>query len=142
MRLVARIVHARDHLRRAVLLLRELADDEVVLVVAGDGEHEVGRALDPGALEDEELGRVAALDDVLELLLERGEAVGALLDQRHLVARAEQDPREVRADLAAAATRMYICARLRLRGSQARADSIRASIASRSGRPCAGRAAA
>ena len=34
-RLVARVVHARDHLRHAVLLLRHLADDQVVLVVAG-----------------------------------------------------------------------------------------------------------
>ena len=45
-RLVARVVDARDHLRHAVLLLRELADDDVVLVVAGDREHEVGRPRD------------------------------------------------------------------------------------------------
>src|SRR6184192_3308927 len=71
-RLVARIVDARDHLRDGVTLLRELADHEVVLVVAGHREDEIGRALDPGALEDEELRRVAAVDDVLELLLQCG----------------------------------------------------------------------
>src|SRR6266511_4982249 len=77
MGLVARVVHARDHLWDLVLLLGDLADDEVVLVVAGDREHEVRRPLDAGPLEDEELRRVSALHDVLELLLERREAVGA-----------------------------------------------------------------
>ena len=38
--LVARVVDARDHLPDAVPLLGELADDEVVLVVAGHGEHD------------------------------------------------------------------------------------------------------
>ena len=37
-RLVARVVHARDHLLDAVLLARDLADHDVVLVVAGDRE--------------------------------------------------------------------------------------------------------
>ena len=101
-RLVARVVDARDHLRDAVLLLRELADDEVVLVVAGDREHEVGGALDPGRLEDVELGRVAVVDVEVELLLEPAVAVEALLDQRHLVVRADQRARHVGADLAAA----------------------------------------
>ena len=96
MRLIARIVHAGDHLRHAVALLRELADDEVVLVVPRHREDEVGWPLDPGSLEDEELGRIAALDDVLELLLERGEPVAALLDQRHLVTRPQEQTREVR----------------------------------------------
>ena len=85
MRLVARVVDARDHLLDAVLLLRELADDHVVLVVARQREHDVGRPRDAGALEHEELGRVAALHLVLELVLEPLEAVAALLDQRHLV---------------------------------------------------------
>src|SRR5262249_4972817 len=80
-----------------------LADDDVVLVVAGDGEHEIGRALDARALENEQLGRVASLNRVLELLLEHGEAVRPLLDQRDLPASADQQPREVRADLASAA---------------------------------------
>ena len=70
-RLVARVVHARDHLRHAVLLARDLADDQVVLVVAGEREHDVGRPRDARALEDVELGRVAALHLVLELVLER-----------------------------------------------------------------------
>ena len=63
---------------------------------------EVGRPLDAGALEHEQLGRVAADHLVLELRLELVEPVRLLLDQRHLVAGAEQRPHQVRADLAAA----------------------------------------
>ena len=100
--LVARVVDARDHLRDAVLLAAELADDDVVLVVAGRRDEQVGRALDPGALEHEHLGGVAADHLVLELGLELVEAVRLLLDQRHLVAAAQQRAGEVRADLAAA----------------------------------------
>ena len=37
--------------RHAVAVARELADDDVVLVVAGHRDDDVGRALDPGALE-------------------------------------------------------------------------------------------
>jgi Trk K+ transport system NAD-binding subunit len=37
--LVARIVHARDHLRDAIALRRDLADDQVVLVVATSGDN-------------------------------------------------------------------------------------------------------
>ena len=101
-RLVARVVDARDRRLDAVAVARELADDDVVLVVAGHRDDDVGRALDPGALEHEELGRVAAVHLVLELGLELVEACRALLDQRHLVAVADQRPRQVRADLAAA----------------------------------------
>ena len=61
-----------------------------------------GGRLMPGALEHEQLGRVALVHLVLELGLELVEARGALLDQRHLVAVADQRPRQVRADLAAA----------------------------------------
>ena len=96
------IVDARDDLRDAVLLPRDLADDHVVLVVAGEREHDVGRARDARPLEDEELGRVAALHLVLELVLERLEAVAPLLDQRHLVAEPKKRAGDVRADLAAA----------------------------------------
>ena len=99
-RLVARVVDPGDHFRDAVLLAAELADHDVVLVVPGCGDEQVGRALDPGALEHEHLGRVAADHLVLELRLELVEAVGLLLDQRHLVAAAQQRAREVRADLA------------------------------------------
>ena len=60
-----------------------------------------GRAI-PARLEDEELGRVAALHLVLELVLELLEAVAPLLDQRHLVPEAKERARHVRADLAAA----------------------------------------
>src|SRR5207248_1470562 len=102
MRLVARVVHACDHLRHAVLLARDLADDHVVLVVAGEREHDIGRAGDPGALEHEELGCVAALHLVLELVLKLLEAVAPLLDQRHLMSEPEEGTGDVRADLAAA----------------------------------------
>ena len=78
------------------------ADDHVVLVVAGEREQDVGRPRDPGALEHEELGRVAALHLMLELVLEALEPVAALLDQRHLVAEAHERAGDVRADLAAA----------------------------------------
>ena len=73
---VARVVDARDHAVAEVLLLGDLADEDVVLVVAGDGDHEVG-ALDAGALEHPQLGRVAVLDGVLELLLVGEVASGA-----------------------------------------------------------------
>ena len=63
---------------------------------------EVGRPRDAGALEHEQLGRVAADHLVLELRLELVEPVRLLLDQRHLVAGAQQRPGQVRADLAAA----------------------------------------
>ena len=45
-RLVARVVDARDHLLHAVPLARELGDDEVVLVVAGHRHHDVRRPRD------------------------------------------------------------------------------------------------
>ncbi len=85
----------------AVLLAGDLADDHVVLVVAGEREDDVGRTCDAGPLEHEELGRVAALHLVLELLLERVVAVAPLFDQRHLVPEAEERARDVRTDLAA-----------------------------------------
>ena len=98
---VARVVAARDDPRDAVLLARDLADQDVVLVVAGDGDHEVG-ALDPGALQHPQLGAVAVLDAVLELLLDDRVAVLVGLDDRHLVPLLDQLPREVPADLAGA----------------------------------------
>jgi hypothetical protein len=103
MRLVARIVHTCDHLGNPVLLARELADHEVVLVVAGEGGDDVGRPGDPRALEHVDLRGIAQQHVMLELLLEPLEAVAPLLDQRHLVALVlEQHPREVGADLPAA----------------------------------------
>ena len=80
-RLVPGVVDARDHLADAVLLLRELADDHVVLVVARQREHEVGRPANPGLLEHVDLGCVAEHRLVLELGLESLEAVAILLDQ-------------------------------------------------------------
>ena len=72
--LVSRVVDARDDPVDEVLLLRDLADQHVVLVVAGHRDHHVG-ARDPGALEDPELRGVAVLDVVLELLLDGQVAV-------------------------------------------------------------------
>ncbi len=100
--LVARIVDAGDHLRDAVPLGRHLADDQVVLVVAGHGEQDLRRPRDPGPLEHVQLRGVAEQHLVLELVLQLVEAVRALLDQRHLVPHREQRARDVRAHLAAA----------------------------------------
>ena len=102
--LVLRVVDARDHLLDPVPLSRDLADHDVVLVVAGHGDDDVGRALDPGPLEHVELGRVAADEAMLELVLEALEAEGALLDQGDLVAVADQRAGDVRADLPPPAT--------------------------------------
>ena len=99
--LVARVVDAGDRALDAVAVARDLADDDVVLVVAGD-RHDEARATHAAALEDVQLGRVAVLHDVLELLLERVVAIGTLLDHRHLVPHREQVLGEVAADLAAA----------------------------------------
>src|SRR5829696_1783618 len=96
---VARVVAAGDDPLAEVLLLGDLADEEVVLVVPGDGDDQVC-ALDARALEHPQLRRVAVLDRVLELLLDRQVAAPVLLDHRHLVAAFEQLAREVPADLA------------------------------------------
>ena len=72
MRLVSRIVDTCDHLRDLVFLPRQLADDDVVLVVAGDRDDDVRRAPEPGLLQNEDLRRVAVDRAVLELLLEPG----------------------------------------------------------------------
>src|SRR6185295_8765478 len=81
-----------------VLLLGDLADQQVVLVVAGDGHDEVG-ALDARALEHPQLGGVAVLDGVLELLLDGQIAAPVLLDAGDLMALLQQLAREVPADL-------------------------------------------
>src|SRR5205085_6779578 len=127
-----RVVHARDHLLRAVLLPRELADDQVVLVVTRQRRDHVGWARDAGALEDEDLRRVTEQDLVLELLLEPLEAVAPLLHERHLVlAVREEHAREVRADLAAAGDQdvhqAFVVSAGRI--SHARTASSRTSIA-------------
>jgi hypothetical protein len=100
--LVARVVDARHDLGDAVGVACQLADDQVVLVVAGEREHEVGRPRDPGRLQHVHLGRVAEQDLVLELVLEAVEARLALLDQRHLVLQPKQRACHVGSDLAAA----------------------------------------
>ena len=98
---VARVVDAGDDPLAEVLLLGHLADQEVVLVVAGDRDHEVG-ALDARALEHPQLGGVAVLDGVLELLLDGQVAAAVLLDAGDLVPLLQQLAREVPADLAGA----------------------------------------
>ena len=85
----------------AVLLLGHLADQDVVLVVAGDGDDQVS-PLDAGPLEHPQLGRVPVLDGVLELLLDHPEARVIGLDQRHLVVPGDQLAGQVPADLARA----------------------------------------
>ena len=67
---VPRVVDPGDDPVDVVLLLRDLADQDVVLVVAGDGDHHLGPA-DAGPIEDPEFGCVAVLDVVLEFLLDQ-----------------------------------------------------------------------
>jgi hypothetical protein len=98
---VPRVVDAGDDPLAEVLLLGHLADEEVVLVVAGDRDGQVG-ALDPGALENPQLGGVAVLDGVLELLLDREVPHAAVLDQRDLVALGDELAGQVPTDLAPA----------------------------------------
>ena len=109
----------------AVLLLRELADDHVVLVVAGDARATMsgGRAI-PARSSDEELGRVAVLHLVLELVLELLEAVAALLDQRHLVAQRSSVRATFEPTLPPPATRTNIRRPPRPRGVLARAHGL------------------
>ena len=95
---IARVVDAGDDPLDAVLLLGDLADQDVVLVVAGHGDHQVG-SLDPGSLEHPQLGRVAVLDGVLELLLDDPVAAVVGLDQRHLAVLGDQLSGEVPSDL-------------------------------------------
>ena len=98
---VAWVVHTGDDPLAAVFLLGDLADEDVVLVVPGHGDHEIG-ALDPGAFEDPQLGRVAVLDRVLEFLLDDPVAAVVGLDQRHLAILGDQLAGEVPADLSGA----------------------------------------
>jgi hypothetical protein len=140
--LVAGIVHTRDHLGHVVPLARDLADDEVVLVVAGDAQDEVGGPGDPGLLEHVQLGRVAEQHLVLELLLQPLVAVRALLDQRHLVAHAQQRAGDVGADLAPAGDdHVHQAVDLLRLLCEARTASASTEIAVCVGRRCACRAA-
>src|SRR5262245_16345694 len=88
------VVDPRDDPVDQVLLLRHLADQHVVLVVAGHRDHQVG-ARDPGALQNPELRRIPVLDVVLELLLDGQVAVPVVLDHGHLVSLVEQLPGQV-----------------------------------------------
>ena len=95
---VARVVDAGDDPVDRVLLARHLADQHVVLVVAGDRDHHVG-TLDSGSLEHPQLGGVAVDDVVLELLLDRQVAASVRLDHRHLMVLFEKLAGQVPTDL-------------------------------------------
>src|SRR5436305_2317527 len=95
---VAGVVDAGDDPLAAVLLLGHLTDEDVVLVVAGDRDREIG-ALDAGALEHPKLGGVAVLHRVLELLLHHAEPAMVGLDQGHLAVLGDQLAGEVPAHL-------------------------------------------
>src|SRR5262249_9395483 len=96
---VPRVVAARDDPLDAVLLARHLADQDVVLVVAGDGDQHLA-PLYACPLHHPELGAVAVLRLVLELLLDGGESPRVLPAQRDLVALGAQLATKVQADLA------------------------------------------
>src|SRR5204863_2413981 len=98
---VAGVVAAGDDALAEVLLLGDLADEDVVLVIARDGHDEV-RALDPGPLVHPRLRAVAVLDGVLELLLDAQVGAAVLLDERDLLPVADELAGEVEPDLAAA----------------------------------------
>src|SRR5919198_30281 len=98
---IPRVVAARDHPLHAVLLPRDLADEDVVLVVARHGDHHLGPR-DSGPLQDPQLRPVPVVDRVLELLLDHREARGIGLDHRDLVALADELAGEVPADLSGA----------------------------------------
>jgi hypothetical protein len=98
---VARVVAAGDDARHPVLLARDLGDEDVVLVVARDGDDQLG-ALDAAALEHPELGAVAVQGAVLELLLDNRVALLVRLDHRDLVALVDELASEIPADLARA----------------------------------------
>src|SRR3954452_2563126 len=96
--LVPWVVQTGDRLLDHVLLLDELADQHVVLVVAGDGDHQV-RPRYARTLQDPQLRGVPVLDVVLELLLDRHVAIAVVLDQRHLMPLVQELTRQVPPDL-------------------------------------------
>src|SRR4051812_4154051 len=97
---VPRVVDPGDDAVDEVLLLGDLADEQVVLVVAGHRDHQVG-ALDARALQDPQLRAVAVLHRVLELLLDDEVPPAVGLDERDLLALLDELAGEVPADLAA-----------------------------------------
>ena len=99
--LIAGVVHAGHDVLHPEVLLGHLPDDDVVLIVAGDGDAHVG-AGHAGGLQHEQLGAVAVAGHVLELGLQRGQARRAHLDDGHLVPQAQQRARHVGTGLATA----------------------------------------
>src|SRR5512139_301316 len=138
-RAVPGVVDSGDDPVDEVLLLRDLADQHVVLVIAGHRDHHVG-AGDSRSLQDPELGGVPVLDVVLELLLDRGVAIAVVLDHGHLMTLVEQLPREVPADLAGPGDDDVLALAHRLVPAASRTSFSNISIATRVGQivltPC------
>ena len=98
MLLVARIIYAGHHVGHPEMVTGKLPDDDVVLVVTSDRDADIGPRR-PGCLQHKQLGAVAAAGHVFELGLEGGEPAGAVLDDAHLMAHAQQRTRHVGAGL-------------------------------------------
>ena len=98
--LVARVVDARDGARHVEVVLGHLADDEVVLVVAGDRGHD-GGPVGAGLGEVRALAAVAVDDDGAQLVADALGGPGVLLHEHELVALGQELLGEVEADVAA-----------------------------------------
>ena len=132
--LVARIVDARDRLLDAVAVARDLADDDVVLVVARDGDDEAGAARCRSARARTARWRRRAGRRARTPPRASGSGRRSL-DHGHLVAHLEQVLGEVAADLAAAGDQdVHLDPRPRRSGRRSSACRSPPS----SGRRCAG----
>src|SRR6266550_7774525 len=96
--LVLGIVHACDHTRRMTVQLRQLADDEVLRVVAGHGNQRIGPLAARLHLRAPFVCR-GVHDDRAELLLDEVRAAPVGLDDLHLMSRLEKRLREMEPDL-------------------------------------------
>src|SRR4051812_21342936 len=99
--LVLRVVHPRDRARHVEVVFRHLADDEIVLVVAGDGRDDV-RPVRPRLAEVLALAAVVRDHDGPDLVRDLRRARGILLEEDDLVARLDELFGEVEADLSSA----------------------------------------
>src|SRR5690606_21709864 len=93
-----RIVDAGNRSLGTKLSLRHLADYEIILVMAGGGDHYVG-ACCPGLFENGGLRGVAAQDDATQLIGDGLRFSLVLLDDEHLVALVDQRLCQVESDL-------------------------------------------
>src|SRR5262249_33701662 len=94
-------VDPRDRPLDVEAALRDLADNEVILVVARDRHHNVGAIRTSVGLHRRFIG-VAAQHDVAKLVRDHLAASGTSLDHENLVALADQLAGQVKADLPAA----------------------------------------